>query len=144
MLEFTLRCSAGPENIDILDGIVGMILDHEEMAHADRIGFAIHELIINSVEAMNGQPLLEADRIIKVKLILDKADCMFSINDRGGGLTESILDTMECETGEDFREGTDAMAECGRGLNLVRRWSDSFQVLSEADGSYTYTLTVHR
>lgn len=95
--------------------------------------FAAHELIINSVEAVLSRNSAAAEERIRICLTRSEKGVSLTVTDDGGGISQEMIDHASLEN-------LDVLEERGRGLALIREWTQSFTVSREEDGRYSYSI----
>jgi len=130
------ECAACLAYVSVIDQIVENLLLHEGVKEFEKFCFATHELVINSVEAMQTRKAPDDPGNITMDLKISDHELMFSINDKGGGIP---IMPEESDEGTETREIS--LEDRGRGLSLIRLFSDLFVMKAETDGSHTYTIT---
>jgi anti-sigma regulatory factor (Ser/Thr protein kinase) len=101
--------------------------------------FAAHELLINSVQAMNQKYEESCPYVIKIEAKASPDIVEISITDYGGGLPEGWRESLEDLGFEDF-----FLLESGRGLMMINVLTDSFECGLSPDGAAIYKIIKRR
>jgi anti-sigma regulatory factor (Ser/Thr protein kinase) len=97
--------------------------------------FAAHELLINSVQAMNQKYEEPCPYVIKIEAKASPDIVEISITDYGGGLPEGLRESLEDLGFEDFFS-----RENGRGLMMINVLTDFFECSLRPDGAAIYKI----
>ena len=136
MSEFNYECVSDVSEIEVADDILELFLKHQRLDWYKQFGFAAHELLINSVEAMSKQAQ-DNDKLLYVKITMDSSAVTFSVTDTGGGLPDEVIDKFAtCDIL--------SMEGHGRGLLMINSLVDDFIFLDEGDGKHTYKIIKNR
>jgi anti-sigma regulatory factor (Ser/Thr protein kinase) len=136
MSKLTFKCAAIPENIPLIDSLIEINIKSMHFFGYKKVCFAIHELVINSIEAMNKSN--QYDKQITLTLVCNKKHVFFSINDFGGGLPLNFLNNIHLNPLENM-----GLNESGRGLALVNIFAGKLKYKEEKNGSFTYKIVVY-
>ncbi|HEY9062938.1 MAG TPA: hypothetical protein VIO64_20940 [Pseudobacteroides sp.] len=136
MSKLTLKCAAIPENIWLIDSLVELTIKSEHVFGYKKACFAMHELVINSVQAMSKNN--KFNKQITIVLVCSKKYIFFSINDFGGGLPLNILENISINPLDNM-----GLNESGRGLALVNLFVDKLKCKKEKNGSFTYKIIIY-
>ena len=139
MSSYQFKCTAVRDHITIIDNLVEMLLSANGVTETKRFCFAVHELVINSVEAMQKTACMKGADQIVIRLRIDEEVLEFTINDWGGGLPAEVYARLHTE-----ESGELSMDESGRGISMIRMFIDEFIYFKESDGSCTYQIIKRR
>ena len=129
--EFYLKITPTWDEVTRADEFIGKALSEVEFYGSFQISFAIHELVINSVEALKADPLESIELFLKA----DKDNVEFILKDRAGGLKNTSIEILDNTNFEDILE-----EESGRGLLLVKHLTDSFEHYFDQEGKAVYKI----
>ncbi|KNY28804.1 ATP-binding protein [Pseudobacteroides cellulosolvens] len=136
MYELYFKCVAVPESISLIDNIIELTIKKIHNYDYKKICFAIHELVINSIDAMSKNN--QSFKQISISLICSKKHVLFSINDFGGGLPSNILNKLHTNNLDSL-----GLNESGRGLAIIKMFVDNLTYNEENDGSFTYKIVAY-
>lgn len=136
MYEFSFKCAAVPESISLIDNLIELTIKRLHNCNYKKVCFAIHELVINSIDAMNKNG--QSSKQLSISLVCSKQYVLFSINDFGGGLPSNILNNLHSNNLDSL-----GLNESGRGLALIKMFVDSLTYNEENDGSFTYKIVAY-
>lgn len=136
MIKLTFKCAAIPENISLIDSLVELTIKSVHGFGYNKACFAMHELVINSIQAMSKNN--KFNKQITITLACSKKYIFFRINDFGGGLPINILNNIFINPLENM-----GLNESGRGLALVNLFVDKIKYKEERNGSYTYKIFIY-
>ncbi|MCP8969462.1 ATP-binding protein [Ectobacillus ponti] len=122
--------------IDFMEGLCRRILEEVSFSHTDRLLFAVHEGLINAVEATKvayGQTLAHP---ISIRIAANGGLAEIQISDSAGGISAQSLQKLE--TGG---LGDALLEESGRGLLLIKHLAD--EVFYQVEGDMT-TLIIRK
>lgn len=136
MYELYFKCTAVPESISLIDNLIELTIKRLHYCNYKKVCFAIHELVINSIDAMNKNN--QSFKQLSISLVCSKKHVLFSINDFGGGLPSDILNNLHSNNLDSL-----GLNESGRGLALIKMFVDSLTYNEENDGSFTYKIIAY-
>lgn len=103
------------------------------------VRFAVHELLINSVQAMNQKYAGACPYLITIAAKANPDIAEVCITDYGGGLPEGLSEYLEDIAFEDI-----LLQESGRGLLIVKCLTDFFECSLSLDGAASYKIIKRR
>jgi len=127
------------QEIERVDHEIERFLIDEGFKQYKDVQFAAHELLINSVKAMNQKYEDSCPYVIKIEAKANSEIVELSVTDYGGGLAEDWRQSLENVLFEDI-----LMMESGRGLLLINCLTDFFDCSLTPDGAATYTIIKRR
>lgn len=142
MKDFHYSCKAEMTQIHLIDQWLETTLTKEKVADYKGFVFACHELVINSVDAVQSaieNRCILLDTKLTINLKLTPIEMSFSITDCGGGLSDSQQNTLLSHLNDTVPE--DPLQEFGRGTYLIRHLVDHYQYAEDTTGYFTYTIS---
>ncbi|ANE46307.1 hypothetical protein SY83_08485 [Paenibacillus swuensis] len=124
MFRMTIECVPSWENMDHLDQMTEHLLSRLDTVHTRKLCFAIHELIINAMEATYRAYGKAADcSSIALTIRLEHEDIIVKVTNTG---QYNSLEAIRRNQDRHFEEMLSE--ESGRGLLLARHLSDELRV----------------
>ena len=126
-MEFTINLLPNQQCIHFIDRVMEAYMFTYNLPYEKEICFVVHELIINSVEAMEGAQIDETETI-EITVSYKDEELVISVIDKAGGIPENDWDEVVQYDLENFE-----FSDRGRGLFFVRNMVDSllFKYVSE-------------
>jgi len=120
MIEVIIKSPACDESIEFLDRICEKTLMQAGFEDWRSISFAVHEIIINGIEATK-QKCNEnsSDKVITLKIYAKEDEVEIHVEDEGDGMDKGRLDKVNEMDFEDVLGD-----ESGRGLLMVKHFVD--------------------
>ena len=116
MINLCVTCSVELETVDFLDLLCEKTLKQVDFYAHRRLGFAVHEVIINAVEANRrkfGPENIGKTITLQIKVQKDEAEIL--VIDEAGGISTEDWDDTSQRTFEEV-----LWSENGRGLLLIK------------------------
>lgn len=132
MIQLTAKFEATNETIDVVDRILEALLPIQSCDKSMDMYIAAHELIINSIAAMNKTDKTE-DGNIEVFIALDRRNIEIKVTDFAGG-ADKIHEKLEGNILDNL------LSESGRGLFMVNSLVDDLSVTVEENSRTTCTI----
>ncbi len=132
MIKVQIDCPAAVEMVEYLDQICEWTLSRINQVEHKKIVLAVHEAIINSVEAMKrryGERYYEKQISMKIKVMSESIE--IKVIDSAGGLPLEIQDKWKSKALEDL-----VWEEDGRGLLFMRHLMDEVWQDQDEDGRF--------
>ncbi|WP_078553711.1 ATP-binding protein [Alkalihalobacterium alkalicellulosilyticum] len=136
-LQFTLPCRI--DSISYFDQVIPYAIEQYVGEAQPHFSFAIHELLINSLEAVHTQFGKETSEEISVDVTVNEVDMIVTVTDNAGGLSEEDLVNIHELRLEDI-----VFQERGRGLLMVKELVDKLTFSKEGEHRFSTKIRKRR
>lgn len=135
MIHVQVECPASVEMVEFLDQICEWTLSRYNQLESRKIALAVHEAIINSVEAMKRRYGDQENHLIAVKIQIQMEEIEVKIIDTAGGLPSEAQERLKNQDFDDI-----IWEEDGRGLLFMRHLVDEVWHGIDDDGRFVMGL----
>lgn len=140
MVFITMEGTPCQRFIDMSDEMSESFMKYTGIAHYRRLCCAVHELVINAVEAagrqqMSGEDALSLDNTLWLRMEVEEGEVIVTITNKSAAGTAEAIHGKKSLCMEDL-----LLEERGRGLLIAKRWSDQLTFDQKEDGTMTIQL----
>ncbi|MCW2279269.1 ATP-binding protein [Heliophilum fasciatum] len=121
-LDVHICMEAVPLMIDLVDAVCTTVLARVDFAHTPSLVFAIHEAVINAVEAVQ-HAACEQDRMVSVRLQRENDSIVVEVKNRATAKAAQLNDWLTTNSFFDV-----LWKSHGRGLLLIRHMVDELDI----------------
>ncbi|MGD8188918.1 ATP-binding protein [Brevibacillus ginsengisoli] len=136
MIHVQIDCPASIEMVEYLDQICEWTISRYNKLESRKVVLAVHEAIINSVEAMKrryGEQNTESNISLKIRLQMEEIEV--KIIDSAGGLSAEAKERLQNQDFDDL-----IWEEDGRGLLFIKHLVDEVWQDQDEDGRFVMGL----
>ncbi|WP_456276071.1 ATP-binding protein [Bacillus sp. AK128] len=131
MFTYELELPCQLHSIEVFDQTAKELLEKFTNSH-HRLGFIVHELLINSLEATRQKYDEEASNYsIKLKITSQQEAVEISVIDQAGGMRLEQIQNLDATCLEDL-----LYSECGRGLLMIKSMVDDMGMYYDRHGLF--------